>query len=306
MRIYRQLYGDQPPNGDIALGYYQTLYGTSSGKQAAIAGMRALVDRNPGDPRYAVALGVMLTYDLHTRAEGIRILQAHPADPGAQAALRQALIWDSANPASAAELREYLKAHPQDTEVAARLKENETKLAQMNSGIARTPAERAAFAALNAHRLDEAESRFTDLLQKEPNNGRVAAGMGFLRMRQQDFGRRHHLFHAGRAERIQGSQRRERACGLALLEHHERGHAGLGQNQLDVAAAKYRAALDMNPRSTEALNGLAGLYIKEQQYPPRPPSMSSSSRCSPPRSTAGAACSSPMHEPIRMTKRLAL
>ena len=31
----------------------------------------------------------------------------------------------------------------------------------MNSGIARTPAERAAFAALNAHRLDEAEKRFT-------------------------------------------------------------------------------------------------------------------------------------------------
>ncbi len=166
MRIYRQLYGDQPPNGDIALAYYQTLYGTASGKQAALAGMRELVDRNPGDPRYAIALGVMLTYDQHTRAEGIRILQAHPADPGAQAALRQALIWDSANPASAAGLREYLKSHPQDTEVATRLKENEAKLAQMNSGIARTPAERAAFAALNAHRLDEAEKRFTDLLAK--------------------------------------------------------------------------------------------------------------------------------------------
>ena len=94
MRIYRQLYGDQPPNGDIALAYYQTLYGTASGKQQAIAGMRALVDRNPTDPRYAIALGVMLTYDQHTRAEGIRILQAHPSDPGAQSALRQALIWD--------------------------------------------------------------------------------------------------------------------------------------------------------------------------------------------------------------------
>ncbi len=102
MRIYRQLYGDQPPNGDIALAYYQTLYGTSTGKPAAIAGLRALVDRNPGDPRYSVALGTMLTYDQRTRAEGIRILQAHPSDPGAQSALRQALIWDSANPASAA------------------------------------------------------------------------------------------------------------------------------------------------------------------------------------------------------------
>ena len=126
--------------------------------------MRALAERNPGDARYAVQLGIMLTYDQRTRAEGIRILEAHPADPDAQAGLRQALIWDSANPASAAELREYLKAHPQDTELAGRLKQNEAKLAQMNSGIARTPQERAAFAALNAHRLDEAEKRFTDLL----------------------------------------------------------------------------------------------------------------------------------------------
>ena len=36
-----------------------------------------------------------------TRAEGIRILKEHAKDPDAQAALRQALVWDSANPASA-------------------------------------------------------------------------------------------------------------------------------------------------------------------------------------------------------------
>ena len=54
MRIYRQLYGDHPPDGDIALAYYKTLYGTSTGKAEAIAGMRALADRNPGDARYAV------------------------------------------------------------------------------------------------------------------------------------------------------------------------------------------------------------------------------------------------------------
>ncbi len=49
MDMYRQLYGDHPPDGDIALAYYQTLYGTPSGKQAAIAAMRALAQRNPGD-----------------------------------------------------------------------------------------------------------------------------------------------------------------------------------------------------------------------------------------------------------------
>ncbi len=72
------------PTATSRLAYYQTLYGTASGKQEAIAGMRGLAERNPGDPRYAVQLGIMLTYDPRTRAEGIRILRAHPNDPDAQ------------------------------------------------------------------------------------------------------------------------------------------------------------------------------------------------------------------------------
>ena len=188
MRIYRELYGDHPPDGDIALAYYETLYGTSNGKEPAIAAMRALANRNPGDPRFAIELGVLLTYNSATRGEGIRILKGHPKDANAQAALRQALIWDSANPASAAELRQYLKDHPQDTELSGHMKEDESKLAQMNSGIARTVTERAAFAALNAHKVDEAEKLFTAILEKEPDNGRMAAGMGFLRMQQNNFG----------------------------------------------------------------------------------------------------------------------
>ena len=266
MRIYRQLYGDQPPNGDIALAYYQTLYGTANGKQAAIAGMRALVDRNPGDPRYAIALGGMLTYEQRTRSEGIRILQAHPKDPAAQAALRQALIWDSANPASAAGLREYLQSHPQDTEVATLLKGNEARLAQMNSGIARNPAERAAFAALNARRLDEAGKRFTALLQQEPDNGRVEAGMGFLRMRQQNFGDAIGFFTQAEQHGYKAKTVEDALAASRFWQAMGEAEQAFGQNQLDVAAVRYRAALDMNPRSPEALNGLAGVYIRQQQF----------------------------------------
>ncbi len=267
MRIYRQLYGDHPPNGQIAMAYYQTLYSTPGGKEAAIAGMRDLAEHNPGDPEYAIALGKMLTYDGHTRAEGIRILQAHPQDPDAQDALRQALIWNAANPASAEELRRYLKSHPQDQEVAGQLKADEHKLAQMNSGIARTPEERAAFAALNMHRLDEAEKLFDALLAKESNNGRVVAGMGFLRMQQQNFGAA--ISYLEQAE-TDGYKVRTVENALATSRFwYTMGEAtqAFNNNQFDVAQAKYREALTMNPRSPEALNGLAGLLIKEQQYP---------------------------------------
>jgi tetratricopeptide (TPR) repeat protein len=266
MRIYRQLYGDRPPDGDIALAYYQTLYGTGAGKQEALTAMRALAERNPGDPRFAVELGIMLTYDQKTRAEGIRELKEHPKDANAQAALRQALIWDSDNPASAAELREYLKEHPQDTDLAGRLKVDESKLAQMNSGIARTPAERAAFAALNSHRLDEAEKRFTELLKLDPHNGRVAAGMGFLRMQQNNFGGA--ISFLSQAE-SNGYKARPVEDGLATSRFwYVMGEASqaFDQNQFDVASDKYRQALVMRPSSPEALNGLAGLLTKQQQF----------------------------------------
>jgi tetratricopeptide (TPR) repeat protein len=266
MRIYRDLYGDRPPDGDIALAYYQTLYGTAGGKETAINAMRALAQRNPGDPRFAVELGTMLTYEARTRAEGIKILEAHPGDPNAGSALRQALIWDSANPASAAELRQYLKEHPQDTELTARLKENETKLAEMNSGIARTPAERAAFAALNAHRLEEAQTRFNEILEKEPANSRAEAGMGFLRMQQNNFGGA--ISYLTQAEQ-NGYKNPTVESALATSRFwYTMGEASQAftENNLELAAAKYQEALAMRPKSKEALNGFAGLLTKQQQY----------------------------------------
>jgi len=267
MQIYRQLYGDHPPEGPIAIAYYQTLFGTATGKAAAIAGMRSLADRNPGDAGVAVALGTLLTYDAKTRPEGVRILEAHPQNADAQAALRQALIWDSANPASAAGLRQYLKEHPQDTEVASNLKSSERKLAQMNAGIARTPAERAAFAALNAHHLDDAQRRFEALLQKDAKNGRVAAGMGFLRMQQKDFGGA--ISYLTEAEQ-DGYKARTVENALATSRFWftmAEATQAFDENQLAIAEAKYKAALEMNARSPEALNGLAGLLTKEQKYP---------------------------------------
>ena len=267
MSIYRQLYGDSPPDGEVAIAYFQTLYATATGKAAAVAGMRSLADRNRGNASYAVALGVLLTYDARTRAEGVRILQAHPQDSEAQVALRQALIWGSANPASAAELRQYLKGHPQDTEVAKNLKANEAKLARMNSGIARTPAERAAFAALNAHRLDEAQARFTALLQQEPRNGRVAAGMGFLRMQQKDFGDAIRYLTQAEQNGYKAATVEKALDTSRFWYVMSEATQAFDANRLDVAAAKYKAALAMNPRSTEALNGLGGLLAKEQQYP---------------------------------------
>jgi tetratricopeptide (TPR) repeat protein len=266
IRIYRQLYGDHPPEGDVAVAYYQTLYATRSGKAEAVAGMRSLVAKNPGNPEYAIALGTLLTFDARTRAEGLRILQAQAQNPGAQSAIRQAIIWNAANPYTAGQLRDYLKAHPQDQEIAALLKQAETRLAQSNTGIARTPEERAAFAALNAGQLEDASNRFASLLAKYPNNGRLLAGMGFLRMRQQDFsGAVSYL------EQAQANGYKDKSVQDALADSRfwlamaDAAQAVRG-NQYALAESNYRQALTMKPLSPEALSGLAGLLMRKEQY----------------------------------------
>jgi cellulose synthase operon protein C len=266
MRIYTQLYGDRPPDGDTALAYYQTLYGTAKGKPQAIGGMRGLSARNPADPRFSIELGVMLADSPSTRGEAIRLLRAHPQDATAQAALRQALVAESANPESANELRDYLKDHPQDAELADHLKENEAKLAQMNIGIARTPAEHSAFAALDAHRLDEADKRFAAILADEPDDARAAAGMGLLRIEQNNFADAFNFLtraeSGGLKERIVEDALATARFRLAMAE----ASVALNANQPDQAAAKFRQALELRPRSPEAINGLAGLLLSQQQF----------------------------------------
>jgi len=76
------------------------------------------------------------------------------------------------------------------------------------------------------------------------------------------------------------------------------------QNQFDVASSKYREALTMKPRSPEALNGLAGMLTKQQQYTSAALIYDQLTKgCSPTQQTAGAACSSPTRAITRTRMR---
>jgi thioredoxin-like negative regulator of GroEL len=51
-----RLFPQGPPEGPVAIEYFQLLAGTPGGRQPALRGLRDLVARNPGDPRYQTAL----------------------------------------------------------------------------------------------------------------------------------------------------------------------------------------------------------------------------------------------------------
>ncbi len=266
MRIYRQLFGDHPPGGTIGLAYYQTLFGAPNGKEGAIAGMRALAQQNPADPRFAITLGVTLTYDARTRDEGMRILSAHLNDPTAQAGLRQALIWNAPNPTTAPKLQAYLKEHPNDAEIANLIRAEEQKMAQSGYGIARTPAEAAAYTALHDHRTAEAEERFDALLAQEPHNGRVVAGKGFLRMQQKNFGEAIRYFTLAEQDGFRTRVVRRALAASYLWNVMGEALAAFNANNLNLAAIDYRDALSMDPHEPDALIGLAGVLTRQRQY----------------------------------------
>jgi cellulose synthase operon protein C len=122
---YRELFGAAGPPGDLALEYYQTVGGTPGGWEEARDGLRRVVRRAPGEPRFRLALGKLLTYREETRREGIELLAALARDPTvgkeASASWRQALLWLPATEADVPLLRAYTKAHPGDAEIARRI-----------------------------------------------------------------------------------------------------------------------------------------------------------------------------------------
>jgi cellulose synthase operon protein C len=263
MQAYRQLYGEHPPD-DVALAYYETEAATETGRSQAIAGLRALAKLHPGERRYQATLGRVLTYNPKTRAEGEALLQQLPQEAGAQTALRQALLWDAQNPASAGAIHHYLNLHP-DAELAQHMQETETRQMQQPKSPAVNPAEQAAYAALQGNNVDGAESGFTALLEKEPNNPRALAGIGFVHMKQGKFDQAVTDFEAALHH---GSKDGAVKSALDTARFwHTMAEAGkaLEQNQLDLAAQRYRDATAQRPASPEALAGLAGTLLRGQQ-----------------------------------------
>ncbi len=195
-----------------------------------------------------------------------RLRKINPRDPAVLSALRQDLASNSANAKPAPQIHQSLPSHPVDTKPAANLSQNQKTPAVIHSAITRNPAESAAFAALNAHKLDEADKLFSDLLESEPANGRTLAGMGYLRMQQKNFADAINYLslaeqHSYKSKSVDDALATSRFY-LVLAEATEAFNA----NHLDVAQTRFRAALDMNPRNPDALNGLAGVYLQQKQY----------------------------------------
>ncbi len=183
LKIYREVLGNEPPPGPLAIAYYETMASAPNGWKPATAGLQRLAARFPESFEYRLSLGKLYSYKAESRAAGIKLLEAIPGD-AARAALRQALIWDGSKPANKAALQAYLAKTP-DAEIQKIL----TDMPKFQPAVAgaMTAAEQHGYELLNAGKLEEAQAALEQVLQESPRSVAALSGLGYVAMKREDF-----------------------------------------------------------------------------------------------------------------------
>lgn len=297
--LYRQVLEGRALTGPIALEYYQTLGGTTSGWDEARKGFERLYADDPGNSTAALAYAQHLTYRAATRREGIRLLAdlARKPQVGSSAvdAWRRALIWLEASRSDTSLFQAYLQIQPNDAAIKARI----ASLNQVSAPKpldARSVALRDGFAALNIGDVAEAEKRFEGLLRSGPKNPDALGGLGVVRLKQERFPEAEKLL--AEAVHLSGNRKWEEALNsarfwqslddgdnaatagdiLAARKFYERAARLDGKNARPPAALAdllvqegrlldaeraYRAVMAAHPKSVDVMRGLAGVLVRQ-------------------------------------------
>jgi tetratricopeptide (TPR) repeat protein len=271
MKIYRQAFGNEPPPGNWAISYYETQAATAGGWEDAVAGLDRLVKKYPGSPDYALALGRLFTYRPKTRVQGMQMLESIKGNSAllakARAAWRQALVWDAGNPASLPSLREYL-ARYSDMELAKLMTGKEAAL-PVPEPPKRSPEnvrEGRAYQALSTGKLKQADQEFTTALKTAPRDARALSGLGYVRMKEQNFTEAASLFEQASALQPKNKDISDALETAKFWHYMKRGTDALNASRAADAIAQFKQALSLRPQNADALRALAGSYEKQQDY----------------------------------------
>jgi tetratricopeptide (TPR) repeat protein len=265
-RIYREVFGAEPPLGEWSVAYYETEAASANGREPALSSLRQLVQRYPTNEQYKLSLGRLLTYDPKTRMQGIQLLSSlhgANAEPARQA-WRQALNWEAASPAYQASIREYLKRYP-DRDLSLQ----EQKVAAQHPAVVKPeepagdPDEDRGYKALNSGNLEEAQARFESVLKRHPSAAQALAGLGFVNMKKEDFENALHNFEDAIKIQPQDKAVQQALESARFWTEMKRGNLALQEDRSDDAINAYQQALSLRPTNAEATIGLAGSLMKK-------------------------------------------
>lgn len=271
MRIYRQVFGNEPPPGNWSIAYYETQAATADGWADATAALERLSKKYPDSQEYALSLGRLLTYRPKTRIEGIRLLEAIKGDSAlvskARSAWRQALIWDAGSASSAASLREYLGRYP-DAELAKLLngKEQAAGTAVPKEQAVEHVRDGRGYQALGSGKLKQAEQEFAAEIKAAPRDSKALSGLGYVRMKEQNFAEAASLFQQALTADPKNKTLASALETATFWNYMKQGSDALETSRPADAVQNFKQALNLRPQDADAARALAGSYEAQKQY----------------------------------------
>ena len=265
MKIYKEVFGNEPPSGKWAEPYYETEAASTGGREKAIAQLRRLCAGDSSNEIYRLWLARALVYDPKTRIEGLQKLESL-RDPGAveqaRTEWRQALLWEKENPAVLASLTGYLQRYPdQDLQVVQK------SLQEKQEHMAEEASKERGFQALRGKDMVTAEAKFEDVLQRSPNDANAVAGLAFVRLNQKRFDEAVTLFDRARTLSPKRADVREGYETAKFWSLMQQGSSALQRGQSDAAIMAYQEALALHPQDEQAMLGIAQAEVREKRLP---------------------------------------
>ncbi|MFC4654486.1 MULTISPECIES: cellulose biosynthesis protein BcsC [Rheinheimera] len=181
---YRDVFGGNSPTQDLAAEYYLTLAGTPDGLAVAKKELKQLHELRPASGSIRLAYAQVLSYDESSRRDGIRRLaDLAPNSETARSNWRQALLWLDVKPSDKALYEQYNQQNPDDIEVMDYFKNK----AKTGSTAAILNSRTLGYRALDNNRISQAENYFRQALTENQNDAEALAGIGLIRLKQQQF-----------------------------------------------------------------------------------------------------------------------
>lgn len=262
MRVYRDVFGSNPPAGGWAIAYYETLANTSGGMEPAMAALKQLADTYPNVPDYKISAGRLMTYRPATRQAGVKLLASiegsNSAAAKARLAWRQALVWEKTNLAFGPAIKDYL-ARYNDPELQAALLSQQS--AKADAAAFGSKQEQLGYQALKTGNLPQAENQFGEVLNKDAKSWRAHAGLGFVDMKAGDFDAAVEQLEAAH-KLAPGDATVSKSLESAKFWQamHVGTKAAEEQNWAN-AIASYRIAIGIRPNDHDALRALGGSLV---------------------------------------------
>ncbi len=184
---YRAIFGNNPPEGELATEFYHTMAGIEPLWDEAVEGLRLEAERSPENRRALFTLAEVLTYREETRREGLTELSRFFNDSvysdRAQTAYRNGLLWLGGRLEDQPIYEDYLERFPDDGAI-------QDKLAQVVSPPLideATALVNKGYAELFEDKLRAAQASFLQALEENAQDANAHAGLGLTLLRQDDF-----------------------------------------------------------------------------------------------------------------------